>query len=204
MENNMKRYLAMVEWHLRNLPEDKRVQIIKDIRYDMELRKIREGLTEDELILLMDSPRKMAVRYGGIDAPMPSSAIPPKDFDTAGEAETHGGTRRGTGQGAYVKQSRPFGPITPGSVLKAIFGVMAAIFAISLVPAVGAIALALVILGLVLPIVGTTGAALAIAAVMMTVLPGAAPLLRIVIFVIGINFIAKIIKRIWRAGKRSM
>jgi len=39
---------------------------------------------------------------------------------------------------------------------------------------------------------------------MMTVLPGAAPLLRIVIFVIGINFIAKIIKRIWRAGKRSM
>ena len=203
MDNNMKRYLAMVEWHLRNLPGEKRDQIIKDIRYDMELRKIREGLTEDELILGMDSPRKMAVRYGGIDAPMPPNEIPPRDSEEAEESHRTKSARRHGDERAPAKADKPFGPISAGNVLKAIFGVMAAIFAISLVPAVGAIALTMVVLGLVLPLVGTTGAALAIAAVLMTVLPGAAPLLRIVIFIIGINFITKVIKRIWRAGNRS-
>ena len=169
----------------------------------MELRKIREGLTEDELILGMDSPRKMAVRYGGIDAPMPPSEIPPRDYEEAEESDRAKSARRRGDERAPNKADKPFGPITAGNVLKAIFGVMAAIFAISLVPAVGAIALTMVVLGLVLPLVGTTGAALAIAAVLMTVLPVAAPLLRIVIFIIGINFITKVIKRIWRAGNRS-
>ena len=204
MENNMKRYLAMVEWHLRNLGMDRREQIIKDIRYDMELRKLREGLTEDELILLMDSPRKMAVRYGGIDAPMPFREIPPRDREATEETVLVQRPRRNIDGRAHIKGRSAFGSITPGKVLKVIFGVMAAVFAVSLVPAVGAIALAMVVLGLVLPILGATGAALAVAAVMMGVLPAAAPLLRIIIFFIGINFIASIIKRIRHASRRMV
>lgn len=202
MENNMKRYLAMAEWHLRNLPAEQREKIIKDIRYDMELRKLREGLTEDELILKMDSPRKMAARYGGIDTPMPYREIPPRDRKATEETVLAQRPRRSTEGRAHIKGRGSCGPVTPGKVLEALFGVMAAAFAISLVPAVGAIALAMVVLGLALPILGATGAALAVAAVMMGVLPAAAPLLHIIIFFIGINFIASIIKRIRHAGRR--
>ena len=81
MKNNMKRYLAMVEWQLRNLPQDKRRQIIKDIRYEMELRKIQEGLTDDELILAMDTPRQMAARHGGLNTPIYAADVPDLDAD---------------------------------------------------------------------------------------------------------------------------
>lgn len=76
MEGNMKRYLAMVEWQLRNLPKDRRAQIMKDIRYEMELKKLQEGLTEDEVILAMPTPRQMAAQYGGLDTPMYAEDIP--------------------------------------------------------------------------------------------------------------------------------
>ncbi len=76
MEGNMKRYLAMVEWQLRNLPKDRRTQIIKDIRYEMELKKLQEGLTEDEVILAMPTPRQMAAQYGGLNTPMYADDIP--------------------------------------------------------------------------------------------------------------------------------
>ncbi len=76
MEGNMKRYLAMVEWQLRNLPKDRRAQIMKDIRYEMELKKLQQGLTEDEVILAMPTPRQMAAQYGGLDTPMYAEDIP--------------------------------------------------------------------------------------------------------------------------------
>lgn len=204
MENNMKRYLAMAEWHLRNLPAEKRDKIIKDIRYDMELRKLREGLTEDELILKMDSPRKMAARHGGIDAPMPYREIPPRGREATEETVLIKRPRRSTDGRAHIKDRSAYGPITPGKVLEAFFGVMAAALAISLVPVVGAIALAMVVLGLALPILGATGAALAGAAVMMGVLPAAVPLLHIIIFFIGINFMASINKRDRHTGRRMV
>lgn len=82
MQNNMKRYLAMVEWYLRSLPPQEREAVMRDIRYDIELRKIREGLTEDELILALGTPREIAEQYGvrTSDAPMP---------DGWGEERTH-------------------------------------------------------------------------------------------------------------------
>ena len=69
MGSNMRKYLALVEWHLQSLDEKTRNRIMKDIRYDMELRKAREGLTEDELILAMETPRQLAQKYGGVDIP---------------------------------------------------------------------------------------------------------------------------------------
>lgn len=76
MEGNMKRYLAMVEWQLRNLPKDRRTQVIKDIRYEMELKKLQQGLTEDELILDMPTPRQLALEYGGLDTPLYAQDVP--------------------------------------------------------------------------------------------------------------------------------
>lgn len=69
MGSNMRKYLALVEWHLQGLDEKTRSRIMKDIRYDMELRKLREGLTEDELVLAMETPRQLAQKYGGVDIP---------------------------------------------------------------------------------------------------------------------------------------
>ncbi|MDO5022539.1 MAG: hypothetical protein Q4E07_04290, partial [Eubacteriales bacterium] len=75
MESNMKRYLAMVEWQLRNLPKKQVERIMQDLRYEMELKKIREGLTEDELILEMETPSEIARKYGGMDTPMYASDV---------------------------------------------------------------------------------------------------------------------------------
>ena len=75
MQSNIKRYLAMVDWQLRNLPKKERERIIQDLHYDMELKRLREGLTEDELILSMENPAEMAKRYGGKGEPMYASDV---------------------------------------------------------------------------------------------------------------------------------
>lgn len=75
MESNLVKYLALVEWHLQSLDEATRSRVMKDIRYDMELRKLREGLTDDELVLAMETPRQLAQRYGGIDIPTDTGVL---------------------------------------------------------------------------------------------------------------------------------
>lgn len=64
MSGNMQRYLAMVEWHMRGLRGSERRALLRQIQYDIELKKLRDGLDDDEIILQMGTPRKVAEAYG--------------------------------------------------------------------------------------------------------------------------------------------
>ncbi len=118
MGSNMRKYLALVEWHLQSLDEKTRSRIMKDIRYDMELRKLREGLTEDELVLAMETPRQLAQKYGGVDIPT--------DVDVLHAEEK----RAGKVKEAYdkVQDTRGF------PLLRTIVGVLTFMLAVRIIP----------------------------------------------------------------------
>lgn len=118
MGSNMRKYLALVEWHLQGLDERTRNRVMKDIRYDMELRRMREGLTEDELVLAMETPRQLAQKYGGIDIPT--------DVEVLHQEEK----RTGKVKEAYdkVQETKGF------PLLRVIVGVMIFSLAMKLIP----------------------------------------------------------------------
>lgn len=118
MGSNMRKYLALVEWHLQSLDEKTRSRVMKDIRYDMELRKLREGLTEDELVLAMETPRQLAQKYGGVDIPT--------DVDVLHTGEK----RTGRVKEAYdkVQDIRGF------PLLRTVVGVLTFMLAVKMIP----------------------------------------------------------------------
>ncbi len=143
MESNMKKYLALVEWQLRNLPKRDRERIMQDLRYEMELKKIREGLTEDELILEMDSPSEIARKYGGVDGPIYDSDI--EDAEEAAlkkEKEKNEKARKrkklmeevqGDFREEAKKQKEKFSS-TPANIVKGLIGVAMFIVFFGLAP----------------------------------------------------------------------
>lgn len=65
MEQKLEQYLKAVEGYLKNMPISERIDVIKELKSSIEELQMNEGLSAEQILGRLGSPKELAVGYLG-------------------------------------------------------------------------------------------------------------------------------------------